>query len=357
MHPLDAADTAAVCSGRSGWAGPAVAEALAHAPLDAIDTEYPHDVHAVESPDSVPVPSEQHPVFFGCYDWHSAVHSHWALVRQLRLFEDHPDETAIVRSIDDRLTDATVAREVAYFDEHESFEKPYGWAWLLHLAAELRRWDDERADRWSGTLEPLEARVVDLVEGEFLPQNRAFRVGTHGNTAFALHCVLDYARSVGNGSLESAVVDTSLRLFEDDTDYPVEYEPLGWDFLSPALTEADLLRRILDREAFTTWVERFFPEVTDAPYSDLLSPVGLDDDSGGVALHLVGLNLSKAWAMAGLADTLGDHRYAGPFERAAQDHAAAGIDHAFTDDYAGSHWLSSFVLYLLTRNEGGIAPA
>lgn len=357
MNPLEAVDVETVLSGRSEWVGPDVAEALAHYPLESLDTEYPHYVHAVESPDAVPVPSEQHPVFFGCYDWHSAVHSHWALVRQLRLFDDHPDEAAIVRSIDALLTDEAVTREVAYFDDDESFEKPYGWAWLLHLAAELQRWDDERADRWHGTLEPLEARIVDLVRDEFLTQERAFRVGAHGNTAFALHCVLDYARSVSNGSLESAVVETSLRLFAEDTDYPVEYEPLGWDFLSPSLTEADLLRRVLDCEAFTTWAEGFFPELTETPYGDLLSPVGLDDDSSGVALHLVGLSLSKTWAMAGLADTLDGHRYGDLFAEGARDHAEYGIERAFTDDYAGSHWLSSFVLYLLTRNEGGIAPA
>ena len=357
MDSLDTVDTDTILSGRTNWVSPDVMKTLARHPLDAIDTEFPHYVHSVESPDGTPRPAEQHPIFYGCFDWHSAVHSHWCLIRQLRLFDDHPDESEIVQSIESRLTPENVKQEVAYFNDHEAFEKPYGWAWLLHLASELHLWDEERADEWGEILRPLEARVRELVVSEFLPQDRPFRVAAHHNSAFPLHCILDYARTTEQSDLEQAVIDTARRFYEDDRDYPVEYEPIGWDTISPALTEADLMRRVLPPDELRTWVNAFFPDMTTAPYNSLLHPVQIDADSnGGVALHLVGLNLSRAWSLAGLVSTLDDHPLVDVFEESAERHAKRGVAQAFTDDYAGTHWLTSFVLYLLTRNEGGIAP-
>ncbi|RDI71192.1 DUF2891 domain-containing protein [Halopelagius longus] len=357
METLADADTETVLAGRSDWFDSEVAETLAHHPLESLETEFPHHVRSVDSPSGGPRPKERHPVFFGCYDWHSAVHSHWALVRQLRLFEEHPERSRIVESIDGRFTPENVEREVEQFERNPSFEKPYGWAWLLHLASELHRWDDDYADEWRSVLEPLERTVRSLVRSEFLTQERPFRVGTHQNSAFALHCALDYARTVSDEELEADVSETATAFFAGDRDYPVEYEPLGWDFLSPSLTEADLMRRVYDREEFTTWVEGFFPDLTRPPYDSVLEPVRADSDpEEGVALHLVGLNVSKAWCAAGLASALDGHRYAEAFRRSAEKHAEYGLERAFTDNYAGSHWLSSFVLYLLTRNEGGIAP-
>ncbi|MEF8781376.1 MAG: DUF2891 domain-containing protein [Haloferacaceae archaeon] len=357
MEPLSEVDTDTILAGESGWIAPELAGVLSHYPLDSLETEYPHYAREVDSPDGVARPSETHPVFFGCYDWHSAVHSHWALIRQLRLFDDHPRRSDVVSSIDARLTPENVQREVEHFQQHRTFEKPYGWAWFLHLVAELTLWEDDRGREWRSVLEPLERTILELVRSEFLTQERPFRVGTHHNTAFALQCVLDYARTVSDHSLESAVAETAREFFDGDRDSPVEYEPFGWDFLSPALAEADLMRRVYGREEFGTWVDRFFPDLTAAPYEAVLDPVrSASDPEDGVALHLVGLNLSKAWAAAGLASSLEGHRYAGLFERSARDHAERGLAGAFTDDYAGAHWLSSFVLYLLTRNEGGIAP-
>lgn len=354
---FDAIEADTILAGRSEWIGPEHAAALAEYPLESIETEFPHFARELDSPDGVARPQEQHPVFYGCYDWHSAVHSHWGLVRQLRLVDDHPNETEIVRSIDARLTPANVETEIEYFDDNPAFEKPYGWAWLLHLTAELSIWDHDRASEWRATLAPLEETIVDLVETEFLTQDRPFRVGTHQNSAFALSCILDYARTTGRDALATATVETALEFFADDRDYPVEYEPLGWDFLSPALTEADLMRRVYDRAKFRTWLDRFLPDITAAPYDAILGPAEVEPrPDEGVALHLVGLNVSKAWAMAGIADHLDDHPYAAVLERSATRHAERGLAQAFTDDYAGAHWLSSFVLYLLTRTEAGIAP-
>lgn len=358
MNPLSSVDPETALSGRADWLDADALERLASHPLECVDTEFPHATSAAESPDPATRPVERHPVFHGCFDWHSSVHSHWSLVRQLRLFDDHPLAADIVASVDRRLTPENVAGEVAYLEANESFEKPYGWAWLLRLAAELHLWDDDCADAWRAALDPLESLVVDRVEREFLTQSRPFRVGTHHNTAFALQGVLDYARVVGDDSLETATCDTARRFFEDDADYPLEYEPLGWDFLSPALTEADLLRRVLDDDAFATWLGEFLPDVTASASETLPDPVDARADAGGgVELHLVGLNLARAWSLQGVAAALdGDDHRVEAFEESARRHAESGLAGAFTDEYAGSHWLSSFALYLLTSEEGGIAP-
>lgn len=323
---------------------------LAHHPLDSVGQEYPHHGGAVDGPDDTVQPREDHPVFFGCYDWHSAVHSHWALIRQLRLFEDHPDEAAIVDNIDARLTPENVAGEVAYFEENPAFEKPYGWAWLLRLAAELHRWDDPRADRWADTLAPLAERILDLTDEAFLTDSRPFRVGTHGNSAFALSAVLDYAEVVGDDKLAAAAAEAARRFYRDDIDAPVAYEPLGWDFLSPTLAEANLMQRVLEAAEYAAWLDGFLPDLTAARNEAFLDPVDAGaDGEGGLALHLVGLNLSKAWGLAEVADAV-DGETATLLEASAERHFDAGLGGAFTDDYAGAHWLSSFVLYALTRN-------
>ncbi|WP_254531501.1 DUF2891 domain-containing protein [Natrinema gelatinilyticum] len=350
-------DSETILSGRCDWLGKDAVETLSHHVVESIETEFPHHARSLDSPAGHARPKKQHPVFYGCYDWHSAVHSHWALVRQLRLFDEHPVRSEIVDSIDTRLTIQNVEREVERFEENGSFEKPYGWAWLLRLASELTLWEGNRATEWKSILEPLERKIVELVESEFLTQTRPFRVGTHQNSAFALLCILDYARTISDDSLEAAVSDTATEFFTDDRDYPVEYEPLGWDFLSPTLTEADLMRRIFDRGEFITWIDDFLPDVTVSPHKTILEPVQTaSDPADDLALHFVGLNVSKAWSLAGVADALDGHRYAEIFEQSAGRHATSGLAHAFTENYAGSHWLSSFVVYLLTRHEGGIAP-
>ena len=357
MDSLDEDAPAAVLSGRGEWLGPEVVATLAAHPLDCIETAFPHAAWSVESPDETVRPAEDHPVFYGCFDWHSAVHSHWSLVRQLRLVEYHPRESDIVGSIGRRFTAADVECEVDYLQENETFEKPYGWAWLLRLTAELALWSDDRTNDWRDALRPLESRIVELVETEFLTGDRPFRVGTHHNSAFALGSVLDYARVTSNGSLEATTVDTAREFYAEDRDAPVEYEPFGWDFLSPSLVEADLMRRVLDREAFADWLDGFLPDLSTAPYDSILDPVEVDaDPEEGVALHLVGLNLSKAWCLAGVASALPGHPRADRLEDAATRHVEYSLERAFTEEYAGSHWLSTFVLYLATRNAGGIAP-
>ncbi|OYR41660.1 hypothetical protein DJ82_04425 [Halorubrum sp. Ib24] len=363
MNAFETISSDALRAGRADALDDAVASALTAHPLDGIETEYPHYQGAVEGPDAPPRPSEKHPAFYGCFDWHSAVHSHWALVRLLRVASDHPDEGEIATVVDGRLTPEHVAGEVEYLDANPSFEEPYGWSWLLRLAAELRLWDDSRADAWRETLRPLEDRVRRETLESFLGVDRPHRVGTHGNTAFALAGVLDYARVVGDAELEREAETTAIRLYADDSAGVVGAEPVGWDFVSPALTEADLMRRVLAPDPFAAWLDGFLPDLTGAPHDALLTPVDVEpDEVDGAAMHLIGLNVSRAWCLAGLADALSGRegpaatRLREPLDAAARRHAEAGAADVLTDDYAGSHWLSSFAVYLLTRNEGGIAP-
>lgn len=356
MQDIERLEKEAILSGDSTRIDSPVQQSLAASPLDCVETKYPHYQYAIESPDDVGDPDEDHPVFYGCFDWHSSVHGYWALVRQLRVFEAHPQRSEIIETIERRLTEENVEREAEYFEENPAFEKPYGWAWLLRLAAELSLWEDSIADTWERRLKPLENTIRSLVETEFLTQNRPFRVGTHENSAFALAAIIDYARTTENRDLETAAAATARRFYADDTAYPVEFEPLGWDFLSPALTEADLMRRVLGGEEFTEWLDQFLPELTRQPYRAVLDPVEVEPaPDEEVSTHLKGLNISKAWCLLGIAAERPEHRYSERFEESAWRHIDSTLAAAVTDDYASSHWLSSFVLYLLTRNSGGIA--
>jgi len=246
---------------------------------------------------------------------------------------------------------------VSYFDENKSFEKPYGWAWFLRLVVELELLDHPQTDEWRSTLRPMENMIVSLVVSEFLTQDFPIRSGLHRNSAYALQSVLDYARIVNAEALESSAKQKTLDFYLEDQDYPIQYEPISWDTISPSLTEADLMRRVLTNQEFGDWFDEFLP--FESPhFTSFLEPHTFDLESAHAGeLHLAGLNLSKAWCLADISTSLGDGERAESLWRGAERHAETGLDQAFTEDYAGSHWLISFVLYLLSRNDGGIAPA
>jgi len=345
-------DIEKVISGKKDWIDQDLLKKLAKAPLNCIEKEFPHFVYSVSSPDSLPRPREQHPIFYGCFDWHSAVHSHWSLVRQIRLFDKHPLKKEIIERLEDSFSKEKAIEEVAYFKEKEDFEKPYGWSWFLALIAELHLWEDEKSARWEKNLLPLEERLLELIEKRFLEQQRPLRVGTHGNSAFSLQRVLDYSRVKGDKHLEEKVKEKSLDFFLEDEDAPVEYEPIGWDFLSPALVEADLMSRILDKDEFLEWLDQFLPDL-DYNYT-ITKPVKVQLDEL-MKFHLVGLNISRSWCLSGIGSYLPkDHSYKKLFIKSAEDHAKQGIQQAFVKDYGGSHWLLSYALYLFTMEEEGL---
>ncbi len=322
-----------------------VATAYARAGLDNIAREYPnHPAHVLTGPDDLVPPSQLHPIFFGSFDWHSAVHQHWMLVRILRLHADVEVADDIRSAIDERMTEPAARTEADYFsDPHRrSFERPYGWAWLLTLAAELHAWDDPAGDRWEAALQPLTGTVRDRCLGWLRDTPYPQRSGTHSNSAFAGALLLDVAAETDDEELATAVSDAALGWYAEGGAYPAWLEPSATDFLSPALTEIDLMRRVLG-DAFPSWVEGFLPDP-----QPLTVPVQVADRTDPHGVHLDGLNLSRAWCWQGLAWALpADHGLRSVAAEAAVAHADAALPWVLTGEYVGEHWLASFAVYLL----------
>ena len=328
------------------------ASRFARLALKGIEREYPNKPgHVMNNASEVQNPAALHPAFYGSFDWHSSVHGHWMLVRLLRLFVDLPEAPAIRKVLNRHLTAEHIAAEVAYFDQpnRKSFERTYGWAWLLKLAEELHRWDDGDARRWAEAIEPLadamERRTID-----FLPrQTYPIRRGVHPNTAFGIAFALDYARAKGRADLEEVLLERARSYFGDDVDYPAAWEPDGDDFFSPGLMEADLMRRVLPVPEFTRWFRRFLPALARGEPRSLLEPAAVADRSDPKIVHLDGLNLSRAWCMKGIAAALGsEHPLSERLLFSARAHADATLGHVASGNYEGEHWLASFAVYLLT---------
>jgi hypothetical protein len=329
------------------------ASAFARLALKGVRKEYPNKLdHVLTAPADVRSPKELHPAFYGCYDWHSSVHGHWMLARLLRLVPDLPEAKEIRSVFNEHLGEANLKGEAAYFarPSARSFERPYGWAWLLKLAEELHGWNDPDAKRWLANLKPL-ADVIAARYVEYFPkQTYAIRTGVHPNTAFGLAFAHDYARAVGDRKLQALVEERARHYFANDTDAPARWEPGGADFFSPALLEADLMRRVLPAGEFTTWFDRFLPGAAKGEPRSLFDPATVTDRSDPQLVHLDGLNLSRAWCMNGIAQALPqDHPARKPLTESAKRHTAAGLAHVASGHYEGEHWLASFAVYLLAE--------
>jgi hypothetical protein len=316
--------------------------------LACIQRELPNHIqHAITGPDDIRGPRALHPAFYGCLDWHSAVHGHWMLVRLLRTHPALPEAGAIRAALDANLTQDHLAAEVAYFTapHRAGFERPYGWAWLLQLAAELHIWNDPDARRWAAHLQPLADVIVARYLAFFPRQIYPVRTGVHASTGFGFTFALDFARATGHAELAALIIGRATAYYAADRDAPAAWEPSGEDFLSPTLVEADLMRRVLPPAEFTGWLHAFLPR--GLPPS-LQQPAIVSDRSDGKLAHLDGLNLSRAWCLRSVAAALapGDP-LRDPFLAAGDAHAAAGLAHVATGDYMGEHWLASFAVYLL----------
>lgn len=323
-------------------AGRFAAIALGH-----VRREYPNRLdQTLEGPGDLRPPSTLHPVFFGSYDWHSCVHSYWTLARLLRCFPDLPAAPAIRALFDAQLVPAKVEAECATLaaPAARGFKRPYGWAWLLKLAAELGRHADRR---WGDALAPL-ATVFAQRFRDFLPlATYPVRVGTHFNTAFGLRMAADHAEAGEDAALFDLLRSTAERWYGGDAACPAWGEPGGDDFLSSALVEAECMRRLLPPARFVPWFDRFLPRLREGEPATLFRPAAVADRSDGKTAHLDGLNLSRAWCWRSLAAALppGDSRRAG-MAAAADAHAAASLPHV-AGDYMGEHWLASFAVLAL----------
>jgi hypothetical protein len=328
------------------------ASAFARLALKGIQREYPNSpAHVLNDAADVKGPRALHPAFYGCFDWHSSVHGHWMLVRLLRQFPELPERERIRTVLTEHLTEPNLKAEAAYFTQpnRQSFERTYGWAWLLKLAEELHAWDAPDARQWSQNLRPLVDVIVARYR-DFLPkQTYPIRTGVHPNTAFGLAFALDYARAVDNQPLRDLIEERSRTYFLTDTAYPAAWEPGGEDFFSPSLMEADLMRRVLSPAEFRDWFRRFLPGTASGEPKGLLTPAVVTDRSDPKIVHLDGLNLSRAWCMRSIAAALpADDPARKVLGASAAAHAAAALRHVASGDYAGEHWLASFAVYMLS---------
>jgi hypothetical protein len=329
-----------------------VAGRFASLALDCVHKEYPNHVAVLmNSDEDARPPRKLTPVFYGCYDWHSAVHGHWLLVRLARLLPDASFAPVARAALKKNITAENVAEEVAYLGApgRVSFERPYGLAWLLQLSAELREWDDEDGQAMARALEPLE-RIAAKRIADWLPKlTHPIRIGEHAQTAFAMGLTLDWARSVGDEPMMELLVSRSRDFYLADSACPMAYEPSGHDFLSPCIAEADLMRRVLEPDEFARWLSDFLPGIPDDGNGDWLEPARVTDPSDPKLAHLDGLNLSRAWMLEGMAAGLPpeDERVA-TLIASAGAHAEAGLASVTGEHYEGGHWLGSFATYLVT---------
>lgn len=327
-------------------------ERFARLALECVHREYPNKIaHVLHSDADALPPSELTPIFYGCYDWHSAVHGHWLLVRLMRLYPDAPF-AAEARAALHASFDAEAAEiEAAYMSGpgRASFERPYGLAWLLQLTAELRSFDDDDARLWAQILQPLEQVAVNRYL-EWLP-NLVYpvRSGTHNQTAFGFALALDWARQTGHAPLERLLVEKTREFHLGDVNCPLAYEPSGEDFLSPCLMQADLMRRVMTQDDFSDWLSAFMPQIPADGRADWISPGVVLDPTDGKLVHLDGFNLSRAWNLEAVVARLpeGDARIPSLLAAAAE-HREAGVASVSAEHYEGSHWLASFATYLVT---------
>lgn len=323
------------------------ADRFARIALGHVEREYPHKPgHVLAAAGEVQGPRETHPLFFGSFDWHSCVHGYWMLVRLLNRFPDMPSAEAIRALLSRRLTDESIAGECATFDRpmNRGFERPYGWGWLLKLAAELEAAEDRGLSR---TLQPLTERIVARFHA-FLPvATYPVRVGTHYNTAFALRFAADYGEAVGDESFIDLLRATALRWYGNDENCPAWGEPSGDDFLSSTLIEAECMHRLLSASDFADWFGRFLPGLESSEPETLFSPAAVSDRSDGKIAHLDGLNLSRAWCWRSLAASVAETDARRTImDAAAARHLQAALPHV-AGDYMGEHWLASFAVLAL----------
>jgi hypothetical protein len=317
--------------------------------LACVHKEYPNKIaHALNGDADVKPPRALTPAFYGCYDWHSAVHGHWLLARLARLFPEAPFAAQARAALDQSLTPANAAAEVRYLEAEGrgTFERPYGLAWLLQLSAELHEWDDPQARRWAAALDPLAKAAAGRLRTWLPKLSHPIRTGEHNQTAFSLGLMIDWARGAGDREAQALFEQRARELYLQDRACPLAYEPSGEDFLSPCLAEADLMRRLLPAAEYAAWLAAFLPQVRGESW---LAPGVVTDPTDGKLAHLDGLNLSRAWMLEGIAASLPPDDERLPSLRAvAAAHRESGLAAVTGEHYEGGHWLGSFATYLMT---------
>lgn len=330
---------------------PEIAERLSALPLHCISSEWPNKTsHLSETPeDHVLLPHELHPAFFGCLDWHSSVHGHWMLVRLLQVVPGITNREAIIATLNNSFTEENMIGEAAYFSKYKtsgSYERTYGWAWLLKLDQELYLSNDTMLRRWHKNMQPLTRKIVDLWKAYLPKQTYPNRTGVHPNTAFGLCFALDWARAVRDTAFERLIVQRSRDYYYHNKQTPAYLEPDGTDFLSPSLEIADLMRRVLSKTAFLQWFDQFYTK--EGIVNITRQPV-VSDRTDYLIVHLDGLSLSRAWCMKGIAAALPATHYCKKlFRQTADVFLKKTLPNVTSGNYGGDHWLASFAVYALS---------
>ena len=319
------------------------ANKLAQLPLACVEKEYPNKLHqTLGSAEDLKSPKQLHPAFYGCFDWHSAVHGHWSMVSLLKKFPNISTAKKIESLLKKNISMKNIELELDYFNgkHNKSWERTYGWAWLLKLAEELHTWDHPLARELESNLKPLTELIADRFEA-FLPTlNYQIRVGEHPNTAFGMSFAHDYALAVGDLTFKNLIEQRAIEFFAKDQSCPISWEPGGFDFLSPCLQEMDIMRRVLSKKEFVLWLKRFLPQLTRKNYDLEVGVVSSRDD--GKLVHLDGLNFSRAWCFYGLGYQYPQYSH---LINVANKHMQYSLPHVVGDSYEGGHWLGSFVIY------------
>jgi hypothetical protein len=321
---------------------------LARLPLHCISTEYPNKTsHQMNNAaEAVLVPSQLHPAFYGCLDWHSSVHGHWMLVRILKEFPGIAIRDSIIAALANSFTDEKIQAEADYyvkFKNSNTYERTYGWAWLLKLDQELLSYKDPAGAKWHTTLQPLTRKIVELWKDYLGKQTYPNRTGVHPNTAFGLVFALDWARAVKDTDFEAAIIKKANEFYLNNTNTSAYLEPDGTDFLSPSLEIADLMSRILDRKDFSKWFNKFYSKES---IKNLVKLPVVSDRSDYQIVHLDGLTLSRAWCMKGLSRALPENNKAGRlFATTSKFFIDQALPNVLSGNYGGEHWLASFAVY------------
>lgn len=324
------------------------AERLSALPLKCLEREYPNKLGQVLADSSeLSEPSAIHPAFYGCFDWHSAVHGTWMMSRLMREFPGM--DQGLMKSVVSRLiTTENILQEIKFFESqyNGNFERTYGWAWLLRLHGEYLQWDDSLGQALAANLEPLADYIVVKYK-VFLPKLQyPLRTGEHGNTAFGLSLALDYAKRTQNKALIDLISSKSKQFYIKDKKVNLALEPSGFDFLSPIFEEINLMRKVLPKGEYLQWLKQFLPSLYETDF--FLSPVRVSDRSDGKLVHLDGLNLSRAWCLYAIS---GSDKSLSHLKKIADNHLEAALSTIVDDKYIGEHWLASFALHALLERE------
>lgn len=316
---------------------------LASLPLKCLDKEFPFKPWYVLSDTTSTTPKRVHPAFCGCYDWHSCVHGHWLLVALLKRYPSMPEADSIVHKLERHLSAENIRTELALFKgDNLTFERPYGWAWILQLQNELITWNTPTGVELSKNLNPLSHFLASEWVGFLNKLQYPVREPEHYNLAFSMCLAWDYAITVHDTTLQNAITKSALRFFKNDLACPTSYEPGGYDFLSPCLEEADLMLRIMPAKDFNSWLNKFMPELYSNPAS-LFKVCDVSDPTDAKMVHLYGLNFSRAWCLYDIASRMPEKNRKA-VEDLAVSHFKYSLPHVVSGAYEGEHWLATFAL-------------